>query len=62
MPTQLILEQIKPDEGDLMQSLPFLYGDKERLTQVLINLIKNALKHTSRGSIKIQASFNFIDS
>lgn len=53
MQAQLIVEQIKPDAGDRMQSLPFLYGDKERLTQVLINLIKNALKHTSRGSIEI---------
>ena len=37
--------------------LPRLIGDKRRLLQVLINLLKNSLKFTSEGFITVKAYF-----
>ena len=35
-----------------------LYGDERRFKQVLINLVKNALKFTTWGSITIASSYD----
>ena len=35
-----------------------MVGDQKRLKQILINLVKNALKFTPRGDIKIVCSYD----
>ena len=42
----------------LEKPLPKLFGDKRRLLQALINLLKNALKFTSAGSIMIETFYD----
>ncbi|MGB3299638.1 MAG: ATP-binding protein [Phormidesmis sp.] len=35
--------------------LPLVWGDPARIEQVMVNLLSNALRHTSQGEVKIQA-------
>ncbi len=35
-----------------------LFGDENRISQVLINLLNNAVKYTSQGSVKLKVAFD----
>ncbi len=45
-------------ETDLSVPLPKVYFDRDRITQVLINLIGNAINHTKMGRIVIHSTIN----
>ncbi|NWF51713.1 MAG: response regulator [Nitrospirae bacterium] len=40
---------------DIDEELPFVYGDEDRIKQILINLLSNAIKFTHKGGITIHA-------
>lgn len=57
--THIFGEEAKQKKVDLQiiqhTSLPFVLGDQRRVRQVIMNLVSNAVQHTSDGSVVIES-------
>lgn len=51
-----LLEQGPSLQLDCPKDLPPVFADRDRLEQILINLIGNAIRYTEKGSITVKAS------
>ncbi len=43
-------------ESDIQADLPKIRGDRQRILQILLNILSNACKFTEKGSIKLKAA------
>ena len=50
-----LLDSDRTLDLDCPNNLPYIMVDSDRLEQVLVNLLSNAIRHTSQGSITIEA-------
>jgi len=58
---QLLKEKNISLKTDLQKSMPEVYGDKDRLIQVMINLLGNAVKYCDAKEGKVQITAYYID-
>ncbi|HET6384388.1 MAG TPA: ATP-binding protein [Armatimonadota bacterium] len=45
-----------PLNCNVPENLPCVRADREQITRVLVNLLSNAVRHTNRGSVSVEAS------
>jgi signal transduction histidine kinase len=55
MNVQIQAKGLKP-EYEIDKKLPKIYTDRERLVQIMMNLINNSVKYTLKGEIKVRVS------
>lgn len=54
--TDQLLEEGPSLQLDCPKDIPAIFADRDRLEQILINLLGNAIRYTKKGSITVQAS------
>ena len=54
----LKLQKTMVEEGEPSELPEFLVGDEQRMKQVICNLVKNAIKFTTKGLVLLTASYD----